>query len=95
MWKSKTALQMADHARIGAKDKSQFLVNRRNGLFELGLIIERCGPRDEVVKCMMPLTTSYAELDEGLDILERAFEAEFNRDTRDEKVHDIARGVPA
>jgi len=34
-----------------------------------GLIIERAGPEDEVIKCMMPLTTSYAELAEGLDIL--------------------------
>ncbi len=45
--------------------------------FEQGLIIERCGPKDEVVKCMMPLTASFAELDEGLDILERVFEAQF------------------
>ncbi|MEA2945385.1 MAG: diaminobutyrate-2-oxoglutarate transaminase, partial [Alphaproteobacteria bacterium] len=28
-----------------------------------GLIIERAGPEDEVIKCMMPLTTSFAELD--------------------------------
>jgi diaminobutyrate-2-oxoglutarate transaminase len=40
--------------------------------FERGLVIERCGPRDEVIKCMMPLTIGQAELDEGLDILERA-----------------------
>ena len=40
--------------------------------FEYGLIIERAGPEDEVIKCMMPLTTTYDELDEGLDILERA-----------------------
>jgi 4-aminobutyrate aminotransferase-like enzyme len=30
-----------------------------------------------VIKCMMPLTTSYAELDEGMDILERAMADEF------------------
>jgi diaminobutyrate-2-oxoglutarate transaminase len=42
--------------------------------FEHGLIIERCGPSDEVVKCMMALTISTAELDEGLSILERAIE---------------------
>lgn len=41
--------------------------------FHLGLIIERAGSEDEVIKCMMPLTTSEALLDEGLDILERAF----------------------
>lgn len=43
-----------------------------------GLIIERAGPEDEVIKCMMPLTTSYDELDEGLDILAIAIADEFN-----------------
>lgn len=38
-----------------------------------GLIIERSGPRDEVIKLLMPLTITPAELDEGLDILERSF----------------------
>jgi hypothetical protein len=47
--------------------------------FEYGLIIERAGPSDEVVKCMMPLTTSFDQLDEGLDILERALQAEFSK----------------
>jgi diaminobutyrate-2-oxoglutarate transaminase len=45
--------------------------------FEHGLIIERSGPEDEVVKCMMPLTTPFEQLDEGLDILERALADEF------------------
>ena len=27
--------------------------------YKYGLIIERAGPEDEVIKCMMPLTTSY------------------------------------
>jgi diaminobutyrate-2-oxoglutarate transaminase len=45
--------------------------------YQNGLIIERAGPEDEVIKCMMPLTTSYAELDEGMDILERAMAEEF------------------
>jgi len=43
--------------------------------YQDGLIIERAGPDDEVIKCMMPLTTTYAELDEGMDILERAMAA--------------------
>jgi diaminobutyrate-2-oxoglutarate transaminase len=42
-----------------------------------GLIIERAGPEDEVIKCMMPLTTCVGELDEGMDILERAMAEEF------------------
>ncbi len=41
--------------------------------FEHGLIIERAGSYDEVIKFLMPLTTTVAELDEGLDILEKAF----------------------
>lgn len=40
--------------------------------FDLGLIIERSGPYDEVVKCMPPLTITKAELEEGLDILDAA-----------------------
>ena len=39
--------------------------------YSYGLIIERAGPEDEVIKCMMPLTTSYAELAEALDISTR------------------------
>jgi len=45
--------------------------------FARGLIIERCGPHDEVIKCMMPLTISRTEMDQGLDILELALELEF------------------
>jgi len=63
--------------------------------FQEGLIIERCGPKDEIVKCMMPLTTTMAEIDEGLDILERVLEGLFNREGWDENVHDIADGVVA
>ncbi|MGI9420261.1 MAG: diaminobutyrate--2-oxoglutarate transaminase [Geminicoccaceae bacterium] len=47
--------------------------------FENGLIIERSGPKDEVIKCLMPLTIDDAELDEGLDILENAVVEEFDR----------------
>lgn len=45
--------------------------------FRNGLIIERSGPQDEVVKCLMPLTIKQSELDEGLDILEQAINDEF------------------
>ncbi len=44
--------------------------------FKRGLIIERAGPEDEVIKCMMPLTSDYDVLDEGLDILESAIAEE-------------------
>jgi diaminobutyrate-2-oxoglutarate transaminase len=46
--------------------------------FSRGLIIERSGPWDEVIKCMMPLTTEYSLMDEGLDVLEWAIENEFS-----------------
>lgn len=47
--------------------------------FQNGLIIERAGPEDEVIKCLMPLTTSAEVMDEGLDILENAIAKEFAR----------------
>ena len=40
--------------------------------FKFGLIIERAGPSDEVVKCLMALTITTDELTEGLDILDAA-----------------------
>lgn len=61
-------VQCADPKRAAA-------VTRR--AFAHGLIMERSGPFDEVVKCLMPLTISDPELDEGLDILETACSEEF------------------
>ena len=46
--------------------------------FDYGLIIERSGPEDEVIKFLMPLTITIQEMDEGLDILERALVEEFS-----------------
>lgn len=40
--------------------------------FDAGLIIERCGSKDEVLKLFPPLTISDDVLDRGLDILEAA-----------------------
>ncbi len=42
--------------------------------FKNGLIIERAGAYDEVIKFLMPLTTPLAILDEGVDILGRALD---------------------
>ncbi len=56
-------VRCADPKRAGAITKRAF---------QNGLVIERCGPEDEVIKCMMPLTTTIAELDEGIDILARS-----------------------
>ncbi len=43
--------------------------------YQDGLIIERAGPHDEVVKCMPPLTIDAADLNRGLDILTAAVAA--------------------
>ncbi|MCH8497813.1 MAG: diaminobutyrate--2-oxoglutarate transaminase [Marinobacter sp.] len=40
--------------------------------FKKGLIIETSGPNDEVIKCLMPLTTSEADLRKGVAILAEA-----------------------
>ena len=61
-------VRAADPARAAAVTKKAF---------EYGLIIERSGPNDEVIKCLMPLTIKQSELDDGLDRLERALVDEF------------------
>ena len=61
-------IRCADPVRAAAVTKKAYTY---------GLIIERAGPDDEVIKCMMPLTTTYAELAEGMDILERALAEEY------------------
>ncbi|MGW4273165.1 aminotransferase class III-fold pyridoxal phosphate-dependent enzyme [Streptomyces seoulensis] len=43
--------------------------------FEHGLIVERCGRHDEVLKVMPPLTIAPAVLDQGLGILRDALQA--------------------
>jgi diaminobutyrate-2-oxoglutarate transaminase len=64
--------------------------------FTHGLIIERAGSYDEVIKCMMPLTITYAELSEGLDILELALDEEFGKEIRSTtNVHDISTAIRA
>jgi 4-aminobutyrate aminotransferase/(S)-3-amino-2-methylpropionate transaminase len=42
---------------------------------EAGLILLSCGVRGNVIRLLAPLTIDYAHLDEGLDILERSFDA--------------------
>ncbi|UOE22191.1 diaminobutyrate--2-oxoglutarate transaminase [Thermobifida halotolerans] len=43
--------------------------------FERGLLMETSGPQDEVAKLLPPLTTSVAELEEGLEILAESVRA--------------------
>jgi len=45
--------------------------------FEQGLVIERSGPQDEVVKCLMPLTISEDQMSEGLYLLGCSIAMEF------------------
>ena len=58
--------------------------------FENGLIIERSGAYDEVIKCLAPLTVKAEQLEEGLAILENAFEAVFTK----RRVHHMG-SIPA
>jgi diaminobutyrate-2-oxoglutarate transaminase len=41
----------------------------RAAAFERGLLVETCGPEDEVVKLMPPLTVASADVDLALEIL--------------------------
>jgi diaminobutyrate-2-oxoglutarate transaminase len=43
--------------------------------FERGLIIETCGPRDEALKLLPPLTITRNELDQGIAILKESLDA--------------------
>jgi diaminobutyrate-2-oxoglutarate transaminase len=45
--------------------------------FERGLVIETCGPHDEVVKCLPALTISEDELVQGTNILADAVQSVF------------------
>lgn len=50
--------------------------------FANGLVIETSGPRDEIVKCLAPLTISDDELQHGLTVLEQALAKTFSGDVR-------------
>jgi len=52
---------------------SELAVQISGKAFELGLVIETCGPEDQVVKLLPPLTISPAELEFGLQLLSQAF----------------------
>ena len=43
--------------------------------FEQGLVIERSGADDHVIKCICPLTITDAELERGLDVLRQSVAA--------------------
>lgn len=45
--------------------------------FERGLLVERCGREDTVVKLLPPLTATAAELERGLELLGEALETAF------------------
>ena len=56
--------------------------------FELGLLVETCGPTDQVVKLLPPLTVSREELDHGLELL-----AESVRKSASASVHGMSRAA--
>lgn len=45
-----------------------------------GLVVERCGPRDEVLKILPPLTIAADEIETGFSIIERSVEMLRSRD---------------
>lgn len=75
-----TMAQRVPGARVKGRGLMQGLDVRDSALadrisrraYELGLVIETAGPRDEVVKLLPPLTTPDELLDEGLHLLDRA-----------------------
>jgi len=52
---------------------SELAVQITREAFELGLVIETCGPEDQVVKLLPPLIISPDELNFGLELLSNAF----------------------
>jgi len=52
---------------------SELAVQISRKAFELGLVIETCGPEDQVVKLLPPLIISPEELNFGLQLLSHAF----------------------
>ncbi|MFE7646524.1 aspartate aminotransferase family protein [Streptomyces phaeoluteigriseus] len=61
-----------DTARAGGAERAERV---QRHAFEHGLIVERCGRHDEVLKVMPPLTIAPDLLDEGLGILLDALQA--------------------
>ncbi len=64
---------------VGSGDAAAAIVRR---CFADGLVIETSGPRNEVVKCLAPLTIANADLLGGLEVLRRAVTAVLAPDVR-------------
>ena len=62
--------------------------------FDDGLILERSGPRDEVLKLLMPLTIPTAHLHEGLDVLAHAIDRVLGLPSREGGARARADGSP-
>ncbi len=75
---------------VGSGDLAGAICRRA---FDLGLVVETSGARDQVVKVLAPLTTPAAQLDEGLDILVQATTDAV--DTIDLRDGALAAGAPA
>lgn len=57
----------------------------RRACFEQRLILEACGPRDEVLKVLAPLTISEEDLERGFAIMETSIEQALRNDTHREQ----------
>ncbi|ARQ13416.1 diaminobutyrate--2-oxoglutarate transaminase (plasmid) [Rhizobium etli] len=55
--------------------KSDLAENIVRNAFEDGLVVERCGAEDQVIKLLPPLTLDRPTLQRGLDILDRAVQS--------------------
>lgn len=77
--------QKYDPSRVSAKGRGMMRgIDLKSGevagqvisnAFQMGLILETAGPKDEVVKCLPPLIIGEAQLNQGLDILEDAIDS--------------------
>lgn len=73
---------------VGGADASREIVQQ---MFSRGVVIETCGPNDEVVKCFPPLTITEEELQEGLDALTQSFRAVLKNNDSDKSALQKAR----
>lgn len=63
-----------------AFEKEDFAGKVSSAAFERGLIIETCGPRDEALKLLPPLTITKTELEQGIGIIEESLKAVLDKE---------------
>jgi diaminobutyrate-2-oxoglutarate transaminase len=60
-----------DIANLGNENLAQKIISR---CFQLGLIVEKVGRHDNVIKILPPLTIEQSLLEKGCSIIQQAFE---------------------